>query len=56
MDFDINFSPVSAPIFDGENYQISALRMETYKDALYLSKVVEEDYDIQTLLNYPTTV
>ena len=36
-------------IFYGKNYQICAVRMETYLEALDLSEAVEEDYEINPL-------
>jgi len=41
-------------VFDGDNYQIWAVRMEIYLDALDLWEAVEEDYEIPKLSNNPT--
>jgi len=54
MDAEASFSPIAPPVFDGDNYQIWAVRMETYLDALDLWEAVEEDYDISALPNNPT--
>ena len=49
-----SFSSIAPPVFDGDNYQIWAVRMETYLDALDLWEAVEEDYEIPKLSNNPT--
>ncbi|XP_049381416.1 uncharacterized protein LOC125845984 [Solanum stenotomum] len=54
MDAEASFSPIAPPVFDRDNYQIWAIRMETYFDALNLWEAVEEDYDISALPNNPT--
>lgn len=54
MEVEANFSSVTPPVFDGENYQIWAVRMETYLDALDLWEAVEEDYDVPALPDNPT--
>jgi len=36
MEAEISFSQISSPIFDGENYQLWAVKMETYLEALDL--------------------
>nr|KYP36640.1 hypothetical protein KK1_042232 [Cajanus cajan] len=38
-----SFSQVVPPVFDGENYDFWAVRMESYLKALDLWEVVEED-------------
>ena len=45
---------MASPIFDGENYQLWAMRMETYLQTLDLWKAVEEDYEINPLPNNST--
>ena len=45
---------MAAPIFDGDNYQMWVVGMETYLEALDLWEAVEEDYEIQSLLENPT--
>ncbi|XP_020270878.1 uncharacterized protein LOC109846065 [Asparagus officinalis] len=48
-------SPQPAPpTFDGENYQIWAVKMEMYLEALDLWEAVEEDYEVPPLPNNPT--
>ena len=54
MEAKASFSQIAPPIFDGENYQLWAVRMETYLEALDLWEVVEEDYEVSPLLNNPT--
>ncbi|XP_016740232.1 uncharacterized protein [Gossypium hirsutum] len=45
---------MAPPVFDGDNYQMWAMRMETYLEALDLWEAVEEDYDILSLPANPT--
>ncbi|KAA8519448.1 hypothetical protein F0562_013677 [Nyssa sinensis] len=54
MEGEFNFSSVAPPVFDGDNYQMWAVRMETYLDALDLWEAVEEDYEVQPLPANPT--
>ncbi|KAA8550464.1 hypothetical protein F0562_002148 [Nyssa sinensis] len=54
MDADASFSSIAPPVFDGENYQIWAVRMETYLDAMDLWEAVEEDYEVLSLPDNPT--
>jgi len=54
MDSENSFSRMTPPIFDGENYQLWAVIMETYLEALDLWEAVEEDYEINLLPNNPT--
>ncbi|XP_049356429.1 uncharacterized protein LOC125821049 [Solanum verrucosum] len=54
MDSENNFSRMAPPIFDGENYQLWAVRMETYLEALDLWEAVEEDYEVNPLPTNPT--
>lgn len=54
MDSENSFSRMTPSIFDGENYQIWALRMETYLEALNLWEAAEKDYEINRLPNNPT--
>ncbi|KAH9697037.1 hypothetical protein KPL71_023432 [Citrus sinensis] len=56
MEAEASFSSIAPPVFDGDNYQMWAVRMETYLDALDLWEAVEEDYKIQALPNNPTMV
>lgn len=53
MDAKTNFSSIVPPVFDGENYQNWAVRMETYLEALDIWEAVEEDYEILPLPNNP---
>ena len=54
METEASFYSVAPPMFDGDNYQTCAVRMETYLEALDLWEAVEEDYDIPLLPNNPT--
>jgi len=36
-------------VFNGENYNLWAMRMENYLEALEVWEVVEEDYDVPQL-------
>ncbi|GMI94896.1 hypothetical protein HRI_003159000 [Hibiscus trionum] len=56
MDFEASsgFSSISPPVFDGDNYQVWAVRMEAYMEALDIWEAVEEDYEIPALPNNPT--
>ncbi|XP_040960978.1 uncharacterized protein [Gossypium hirsutum] len=49
-----SFSVAAPPVFDGDNYQIWAVRMETYLEALDLWEPVEEDYEVPPLPANPT--
>jgi len=53
MEVETSFSHMSSPIFDGENYQLWAVKMETYLDAMDLWEAVEEDYEVHPLPNNP---
>ncbi|KAF2285896.1 hypothetical protein GH714_008762 [Hevea brasiliensis] len=48
-----SFSAMAPLVFNGENYQIWAVRMEAYLDALDLWEAVEEDYEFPTLPGNP---
>ena len=54
MEVEASFSSIAPSVFDGDNYQIWAVRMETYLEALDLWEAVKEDYEIPALLNNPT--
>jgi len=47
MEGGFNFSAMTPPVFDGDNYQMWVVRMETYLEALDLWEAVEEE--IQSL-------
>ena len=49
MEGESSFSMVTPPIFDGDNYQIWAVRMKTYLEALDLREEVKEDYEVPQL-------
>ena len=54
MDNEASFSYISSPIFNGENYQLWVVRMETYLEALDLWEAIEEDYEVPPLPTNPT--
>ncbi|KAF3652195.1 Ferrochelatase-2, chloroplastic [Capsicum annuum] len=54
MNSENNFSQIAPPGFDGENYHLWAVRMETYLEALDLWEAVEEDDDVLSLPDNPT--
>jgi hypothetical protein len=54
MEAETSFSSIAPPVFNGDNYQIWAVRMETYLEALDLWEAVEEDYDVHVLPNNST--
>ncbi|KAL0559650.1 hypothetical protein IC582_000013 [Cucumis melo] len=49
-----SFTSISPLIFDGDNYQVWAVRMEAYMEALDIWEAVEEDYEIPALPDNPT--
>jgi len=53
MEAEANFSQIAPPIFDGESYQLWAVKMETYLEAFNLWKAVEEDYEVHPLPTNP---
>nr|KYP34216.1 hypothetical protein KK1_044861 [Cajanus cajan] len=53
MDSETSFSQAALPVFNGDNYDLWAVKMETYLEALDLWEVVEEDYEILPLLDNP---
>ena len=53
MEAESNFSSITPPVFDGDNYHFWVVRMETYLDVMDLWEAVEEDYEIIPLLNNP---
>ncbi|KAF2295071.1 hypothetical protein GH714_031340 [Hevea brasiliensis] len=51
---EIPFNAIAPPVFNGENYQVWAIRMEAYLDANDLWEAVEEDYQVLPLPDNPT--
>ena len=49
MESETNFSAIAPTAFDGKNYQMWAIRMETYLETLDLWETVEEDYEVPAL-------
>ena len=49
-----NFSAVAPPVFDGDNYQMWVVPVETYLEALDLWEAIEEDYEVPPLPANPT--
>ena len=54
MEGESSFSAVAPPIFNGDNYQMWAVRMETYLEALDLWEAIEDDYEVPPLSANPT--
>jgi len=54
MEAEIDFSHFTPPIFDGESYELWAMKMESYLEALDLWELVEEDFLIPTLIDNPS--
>ena len=54
MEVETSFSSIALLVFNGDNYQIWAVRKETYLEALDFWEAVEEDYDVPVLPNNPT--
>nr|KYP43523.1 hypothetical protein KK1_035037 [Cajanus cajan] len=54
MDSETSFSHVALPVFNGENYNLWAVKMETYLEVMNLWEAVEEDYEILLLPDNPT--
>lgn len=54
MQSETSFSVAAPPTFNGENYEIWAIRMESYLEAADLWEAVEEDYDVPPLSDNPT--
>ncbi|XP_043804903.1 uncharacterized protein LOC122721374 [Manihot esculenta] len=54
MEGESSFSIAAPPVFDGEDYQVWAVRMEAYLDACDLWEAVEEDYEVPPLPGNPT--
>lgn len=53
MEGESSFSSIAPPIFDGENYQVWAVRIEAYMDACDRWEAVE-DYEVFPLPGNPT--
>ncbi|KAK5833932.1 hypothetical protein PVK06_017798 [Gossypium arboreum] len=49
-----NMSALAPPVFDGENYQTWAVRMQAYMESCDYWEVFEEDYEVTLVLNNPT--
>ncbi|KAL3514434.1 hypothetical protein ACH5RR_027151 [Cinchona calisaya] len=54
MEAETNFSPIAHPVFDGENFSLWPVRIETYLEVIDLWEAVEEDYEVTPLPNNPT--
>ncbi|PKI75799.1 hypothetical protein CRG98_003842 [Punica granatum] len=48
------FSTITPAAFDGENYQVWAVKMQAYMEGADLWDAVEEDYEVATLPDNPT--
>jgi len=54
METEASLSGIALTVFNGSNYQLWAVRMEAYLEALDLWEAVEEDYEIPVLPNKST--
>ena len=54
MQSEISLSSLAPPIFEGENYHIWAIKIESCLEAADVWKAVEEDYEIPPLPQNPT--
>jgi hypothetical protein len=54
MKINSTISHGSPPLFDGENYEVAAIRMTIHLEALDLWEVVEENYIVPDLSANPT--
>lgn len=54
MDLEKPFTSLAPPVFNGENYQLWAARMEAHLEANDLWEPVEEDYEVPQLTANPT--
>jgi hypothetical protein len=54
METEASLFGITSTVFDRSNYQLWAVRMEAYLDALDLWETMEEDYEIPVLPNNPT--
>ena len=54
MNSENSFTAIALPVFDGTNYQVWAIRMETYLDANDQWEAVEQVYEVPPLPNNPT--
>ncbi|KAL4386225.1 hypothetical protein GQ457_09G026620 [Hibiscus cannabinus] len=54
MEGESNFSFIAPPTFDGDNYPVWAICMETYMEVVDLWEAVEDDYEIPPLPTNPT--
>ena len=54
MEGKANFSALAITAFDGTNYQMWEVRMETHLEALDLWEAVEKDYEVPALPTNPT--
>ncbi|PKI36908.1 hypothetical protein CRG98_042688 [Punica granatum] len=48
------FSTITPPVFDGENYQAWAMKMQAYMEGADFWDAVEEDYEVAALPDNPT--
>ena len=54
MDSEASFSQAALPVFNGENYDLWAVKMEAYLEALDLWEAVEAEYEVLPLPENPT--
>ena len=49
-----SFTSLVSPVFDGENYQAWAIRMQAYMEGCDYWKAIEQDYEVTPLSDNPT--
>ncbi|XP_047177535.1 uncharacterized protein LOC124844612, partial [Vigna umbellata] len=54
MESQTSFTTVSVPVFDGQNYQMWAVKLEAYLDVNDVWEAVEEEYEVSLLPDNPT--
>lgn len=54
MDSEASFSQAALPVFNGENCDLWAVKMEAYLEALDMWEAVEEEYEVLPLPKNPT--
>ncbi|XP_014506511.1 uncharacterized protein LOC106766286 [Vigna radiata var. radiata] len=54
MESQTSFATVSIPVFDGQNYQMWAVKMEAYLDVNDVWEAVEQYYEVTPLPDNPT--
>jgi len=53
MNSETSYTTLAPPVFDGDNYQIWAVRMEAHLEVNDLWEAIEEDYEVLPLPTNP---